>query len=151
MRFRTAAAPRTRWPSSRPGPPLVHKAGHKAVLYSNALDAPTQRLTQLTPVAHQVAATFDLVHVWLWSHSVGGIAKSFATQQPLYDVPAAKTLIAFELAGTTMEDARTVRALLTSAKAAGVNFWRNRAKQGGDCGSDTNRKIACVALGRCGP
>jgi hypothetical protein len=28
-------------------------------------------------------------------------------------------------------------------------FWRNYAKTGGGCGTETNRKIACVVFGRC--
>ena len=32
----------------------------------------------------------------------------------------------------------------------GKLLWRNYAKVGGDCASGTNRKIACLASGRCG-
>ena len=129
---------------------LVHKGDHKAVLYSNALDAPSQRWTKLTPVAKQAAESFELISILLWARNAQhDVNQSFVVQQAGYDAAAAKILITFELADTTMDDARTVRGLLMEGKAAGVSFWRNHATQGGDCSSDANRKIACVALGRC--
>lgn len=129
---------------------LVHAHGHKAILYPNALDGPSQARTQLTAVAAEAATLFDLVHVMLWSRNTpGDIAKSFAFQAATYKAPASKLAIAFELADTTMADARIVHELLAADKASAVNFWRNHAVQGGSCDTDVNRKIACIAFGRC--
>jgi hypothetical protein len=55
----------------------------------------------------------------------------------------------FELANTTMAEAEYTRGLIQSQGFSGVMFWRNYAKPGGDCGTETNRKIACVVFGRC--
>jgi len=61
-----------------------------------------------------------------------------------------KRIIAlFELANTTMAEAEYTRGLIQSQGFSGVMFWRNYAKVGGDCGTETNRKIACIVFGRC--
>lgn len=130
---------------------LVHSAGHAAILYTNPLDAPSQRFTQITPAtAPEIAELFDRVSVFLWSgNRQGNLAESFEAQARMYQTKSSKLMIVFELANTTVQDAKTVNQLLRAGQAGSLNFWRNHAVQGGDCGSDTNIKIACTAFGRC--
>lgn len=129
---------------------LVHAERRKAILYSNALDAPSQKYSNLTPVAAQVGNNFDLVHVLISSRNAGvRLEESFNYQIRSYLVEASKIIVTFELNGTSIEDAKAVNEILRSKKATGVNFWRNYAKEGGSCGTETNQKIACVAFGRC--
>lgn len=130
---------------------LVKHAGHEAILYPNALDAPSQKRTNLPAVAADVAKSFDKVFVLLWSKNAQhDIARSFALQAETYKAPADKLLVAFELAGTSLGEARAVHDILAADKASGVSFWRNHAEQGGACDTDVNQKIACITQGRCG-
>jgi len=130
---------------------FVRAAGHRSILYVNPLDAPSQRLTQMTVSnAPIVAAAFDLVGIFLWSRNVqADIYRSFSAQEAMYRTSPSKLMIVFELNHTTMEDAKVVHELMKSGRAGSLNFWRNHAVQGGDCATDVNRKIACAAFGRC--
>ncbi len=130
---------------------LVRQAGHRSILYVNPLDAPSQRLTQMTvDNAPVVANAFDQVGVFLWSGNVErDILRSFEVQSAMYRAPPSKLMIVFELNHTTLADARVVHTLMTSGRAGSLNIWRNYATQGGGCETDANRKIACAAFGRC--
>jgi DNA-binding transcriptional regulator LsrR (DeoR family) len=62
-------------------------------------------------------------------------------------VDGKRLLIDFELAGTTLDDARFVRQAIIRDGLAGVMFWRNYATQGGPCSAPVNQRIAAIALG----
>ncbi|WP_174300270.1 hypothetical protein [Caulobacter sp. S45] len=132
---------------------LVRSSGRKVILYTNPLDAPTQRNTGLSRAnISAVAQNFDQVTLLLWGRNrQGNISASYSSQAQLLGGSLAKALIVFELSGTSLQDAQTVRQIALNNHVAGVEFWRNGAKQGGDCSTDVNRKIACVAFGRCTP
>ena len=131
---------------------LVHKAGKKVILYTNPLDAPTQRLTGVTGWnAPALVEQFDLLSILLWSRNrQGNIAASFASQKSVFGPwRPEKALIVFELEGTNVQDAATVAALMKASGVSTVMLWRDYARQGGDCGRPVNQKIACLAFGRC--
>jgi hypothetical protein len=129
---------------------LVHAHGKRAILYTNPLDAPTQRYTGITAAnAHAVMNSFDFLTIVLWSrnrqHDIG---ESFRAQLDTIraggPVNPRKLLAVYELNGTTVEDAKSTRALLLASGLAGVVLWRDHARQGGDCDAPTNQKIACL-------
>jgi hypothetical protein len=134
---------------------LVHGKGKKAVLYTNPLDAPTQRYTGVAVSnAHQLYEAFDRIALVLWHRNrQGDIAASARAQIEMIraggKVDAKRLLAVFELNETTIAEAATVRKLILSEGMAGVMFWRNYAKAGGDCSSPANRKIACIVTGKC--
>lgn len=133
---------------------LVHAAGKRAILLVNPLDSPgEQRFTGIVAGnAHRIVAMFDRTMLVLWSGNVEhSIAASYAAQIDIIKaggpVDSRRLAIDFELAGTTLEDARFVRQAIVRDKLAGVMFWRNHAVQGGACETPVNRRIAAVALG----
>jgi hypothetical protein len=134
---------------------LVHKAGKKAVLYTNPLDAPTQRYTGIAPAtAHKIYEAFDRTGIVLWHRNrQGDMAASAQSQLAMLraggKVDPKRLLPVFELRDTTIAEAESVRKLIQSEGMPGVMFWRNYAKAGGDCASDPNRKIACLVYGQC--
>jgi hypothetical protein len=78
------------------------------------------------------------------------VEQSFRAQMAMLgNRDPAHVIVVFELANTSLADARTARSLIISNHLGGVMFWRDFAKQGGDCNTDTNRKIACLVFGRC--
>ncbi len=133
---------------------LVHKAGRKAILLINPFDAPTQRYNGITAEnANAIVSLFDRTTIFLWSRSVqGNIAASYQSQKTIIEqggrFDGSRILIDFELANTTLDDARLVRRLIETDKLAGVIFWRNGALQGGSCSSPVNQKIGLIALGQ---
>lgn len=131
---------------------LVHSHGKKAVLFTNPLDAPTQRYTGVgASNAAALLRAFDHLVIFIWSgNRQKDIEASFRSQwSMLGGGPANKLLVVFELAGTTVEDARVTRRLVLEHKLGGVMFWRNHARQGGDCAEPVNRKIACLVFEDC--
>lgn len=133
---------------------LAHDAGRKVILYTNPLDAPTQAQTGIDGSnARVLMAAFDKMSIQLWSgNRQGDLAASFKAQMTLIDAPdPQKLFVVFELANTTLADAATARALVKEYGLAAILFWRNLAKQGGPCETPVNRKIACIAYGRCAP
>jgi len=135
---------------------LVRRAGKQAILFTNPLDAPTQRYTGINASnAHALLQAFDRVGIMLWSRNrQHSIPRSLAAQLALLGwggpVDRRKLMLVFELRGTTMQDAARVHGLMTRGGFGALMFWRNRAQVGGSCGSYTNRKIACAAFGNCG-
>ena len=131
---------------------FAHAAGKRVLLYTNPLDAPGQSRTGINAAnAPQIARAFDGIDVLLWSKNrQGDIAASFEAQMRMLGPARNKGYVVFELGGTSMGDAATVRRLMTANGMGKVMFWRNYAQQGGDCSTLVNRKIACVAFGRCG-
>ncbi len=131
---------------------LVHGAGKKAILYTNPLDAPTQRFTGIDPSnAHELMNAFDRTSIFLWSRNrQGDIASSFASQLAVLGQPDPKKLmVVFELANTSQHDAAVVKSIASQRGIDAVFFWRNYARQGGACDTDVNRKIACLAFNDC--
>ena len=128
------------------------------MLFTNPLDAPTQRWTGVHPsIAPALLGLFDKVTIFLWHNNrQRDIAASFAAQMAVLAGPdgnsavdPSRLLVVFELAHTTQAEARTVHDLMHRSGIAGILFWRNWAQPGGSCDSDVNRKIACLALGQC--
>lgn len=133
---------------------LVHGAGKKAILYTNPLDAPSQRSTGIDASnANELMNAFDRTSIFLWSRNrQGDIARSFESQMAVLGRPdPAKLLLVFELANTSLRDAAVVRSLASRHRINALFFWRNLAPQGGACDTDVNRKIACLAYAECPP
>lgn len=131
---------------------LVHRAGKKAILYTNPLDTGRQALSGIDANnAMQIHRAYDLMSLFLWSgNRQGDIGASFDSQMAILGAPDPTKLYAvFELANTTLADARTVQARMKAKKISSVMLWRDGARQGGACSLDVNRKIACLAYGRC--
>lgn len=132
---------------------LVQRAGRKAILLINPLNAPSQIYTGINEQnAHDIVGLFDRTTIFLWSRNrEGNLSASYAAQKAVIEAGGAfdgsRILIDFELQGTSVDDARLVRELIIKDRLAGVLFWRNYARQGGSCASDTNQKIATIALG----
>jgi len=135
---------------------LVHGANRRTILLTNPLDAPTQAYTGMTRAnAHALVDLFDLTTILLWSNNPEhSLAASYAAQKAIISdggrFDGSRILIDFELAGTSLADAQIVRQTILTDHLAGVYFWRNQAKQGGDCQSDVNAKIAAIAFGNAG-
>ena len=134
---------------------LVHKSHKQAVLLTNPFDAPTQRHTGVDRSnAHAIYGAFDRTLLFLWHNNrQKDLEESAQYQLGMMKMGGAidpkKITALFELANTTMAEAEYTRKLIQSQGFSGVMFWRNYAKAGGDCGTETNRKIACVVFGRC--
>jgi len=131
---------------------LVHRAKKQAILYTNPLDAPTQSLTAIDGSnAARLMDAYDKMSIFLWSKSrQNDIRKSFESQlNVLGRITPEKLFVIFELNNTTIQDASAVRSFVMEHGLAGVSLWRNFAVQGGACSTDVNRKIACIAYGRC--
>ena len=131
---------------------LVRSRGKQSILFTNPLDVPNQRRSGLEPGnLNTVAQNFDAITVLLWGgNRQGDLASSFASQmQALGGFDPRRILVGFELARTTLEDARTVNALIRRNGFRGVILWRNRAEQGGSCALPVNRKITCLVFDQC--
>lgn len=134
---------------------LVHNRKKQAILLTNPFDAPTQRHTGVDASnAHAIYQAFDRTLLFLWHNNRQknleqsadyqlGMMKSGGAIDPQ------RIIALFELANTTLPEAEFTHRLILAQGFSGVMFWRNYAKPGGDCGSETNRKIACVVFGRC--
>lgn len=132
---------------------LVHGAGRQAILLIDPLDAPSQRYGGITPGnAYAITTLFDRTTVFLWGRNrQHSIPESYRAQMALLRqggaVEGKRLLIDFDLAGSTLDDARFVHDAIVRDRLAGVMFWRNRAVQGGDCSSEVNQKIGTVVFG----
>jgi hypothetical protein len=135
---------------------LVHGKNKQAILLTNPFDAPTQKHTGVAQSnAHAIYEAFDRTLLFLWHNNRQKDLKQSAQYQlDMLQTGGAidpkRVLALFELANTTMAEAEYTRKLIQSQGFSGVMFWRNYAKPGGDCGTETNRKIACIVFGRCG-
>ena len=131
---------------------LVQAAGKRVFLYTNPLDAPTQKKTGINgDNATAIANVYNGISILLWSgNKQSSIEKSYAEQRSFIKlVDPAKIFIVFELKNTSIEDAVAVRRLAQRDNVYAVMFWRNDEKQGGSCDRPINQKIGCVAFGRC--
>ncbi len=132
---------------------MVHATGHRAMLMTNPLDAPTQAFTGISAGnARAIVTAFDRTTIWLWSRNrQHDIAASYRAQKAMIEgggrFDGSRILLEFELANTQVEDAQTVRDLIINDHLAGVLLWRNGVPQGGPCKSPVNAKIAIIALG----
>lgn len=133
---------------------LVHSAGKQALLLVNPLDSPgQQRFTGITAEnAYRVVPLFDRTTLVLWGgNAQKSLPASYAAQMAIIKaggpVDPKRLLINFELAGTTLDDARFVRQAIIRDGLAGVMFWRNYARQGGSCAVPVNQRIAAIVLG----
>lgn len=134
---------------------LVHGARKKAILLLNPFDSPgQQRYSGITASnAHRIVAAFDQTGLLLWSRNPArSVPASYAAQMAIIEaggpVDPARLLINFELAGTSVEDARFAGRMIREHRLAGVMFWRNHAEPGGGCETDVNRKIAAIVFGK---
>jgi hypothetical protein len=137
---------------------LVRAHGKSPILYANPLDAPSQRWTNINktnaPMLHRL---FDKIVVLLWhNNKQGSIAASFASQLDVLrgvkgdqKVDPGKIIVVFELADTTIEEAKIVRRLMREAGIRDVMLWRHYADVGGSCDTSVNRKISCLVFGTC--
>ncbi|SEQ37310.1 hypothetical protein SAMN05216548_104118 [Faunimonas pinastri] len=95
---------------------LVHASAKEAILYTNPLNAPTQRFTGIDGSnAHALYRAFDRIGVQLWSRNrEGDLGRSAAAQLDLLRAGGAvdpkRLILVYELRGTDMADARTARA-----------------------------------------
>ncbi|MBL6749553.1 MAG: hypothetical protein ISP90_03490 [Nevskia sp.] len=134
---------------------LVHAHGRQAILFIDPWDAPSAPHSGIDATnAASLYALFDRSALFLWHRNrQNDVKASAAAQLSLLgfsrDAPAKRLLAVFELGQTSLADARAVREFILARSLAGVMFWRNGAGQGGSCATDVNRKIACVAFGRC--
>lgn len=132
---------------------LAHGANRKAFLMIDPFDAPSQRFGGISAAnANAIVSLFDHTAIMLWSKNrQGSIAASYAAQKAMIGAGGhfdpARLVIDFELAGTTLDDARFVRRTILNDRLGGVMFWRNRVRQGGSCSTDVNRKIAAIVFG----
>lgn len=132
---------------------MVHSTGHRAMLMTNPLDAPTQAYTGISDEnAHAVVSAFDQTTIWLWGRNrQHDISASYQAQKALIQAGGrfdnSRILVQFELANTTLADAQFVRDIIIKDRLAGVLLWRNGIAQGGSCNVPINEKIAIVALG----
>lgn len=132
---------------------LVKSKGRRVFLYTNPLDAPTQKYTGLTPQnMSRIGAAFDFVGVTLWGRNKQGSlqASTQAQLQMLEGVPPGRIYLVYELNHTSMADAQYIHNLMLSKHFGALMLWRNYAEVGGACGTEANRKISCVVFGRCG-
>jgi hypothetical protein len=135
----------------------VHEKGKKTILYLNPLDGPSQISTGIdSSNAPILRRRFDKMTVLLWSgNKQQSIKDSFYTQIRIAGLDfynkqkLTKIIIAFELADTSLEDARIVHNLMKKSEMENLMFWRNGAVVGGSCETDVNKKIACLAFSRC--
>jgi hypothetical protein len=134
---------------------LVDGAGLRPILLTNPLNAPTQAWTGISEQnANAIHRLFYRTTLFAWSRNPDGdIARSLARQMDVLKaggtVEPGRLIVDFELANTTLADAAAAHRFIRDAKLAGVLLWRNGARQGGDCDTDVNRKIACLTLGAC--
>lgn len=135
---------------------IVHGARRRVMLLTNPLDAPTQAYTGVTAAnASALVAAFDHVSIWLWGRNAQrDLPRSYAVQRAMIAkggaVDPRKLIILFDLANTTLDDARFVRRAIVGDRLGGVMFQRDHAMQGGACDSDVNQKTAAILFGEQG-
>jgi hypothetical protein len=133
---------------------FVHSTGHKALLMTNPLDAPSQIFTGFTAQnSHAIVTAFDRTTIWLWSkNKQQDILASYQAQKAMIEAggrfDGSRILIEFELANTSVKDARLVHDLILRDSLAGVLLWRNGVGQGGACDTPVNAKIAALVFGK---
>ncbi len=134
---------------------LVRSAGKQSILLINPFDAPSQVYTGITKAnANRIHRLFDRTTLFVWSRNrQQSIDESIKSQMAVIGAGGAvdpkRLIVDFELANTTEDEASAVHRFIAQQGLAGVIFWRDYAQQGGACDLPVNRKIACLAQGRC--
>ena len=131
---------------------LMRAAGRRSILYTNPLDAPTQRATGLAAGnIPRIAFEFDAISIMLWHGNKQKDLKASAESQMrlLKNIESDKVVIVYEISGTSLRDAQDVHDLMLREKYSAVMLWRNSAEVGGSCTSDSNRKLACLIFRQC--
>ena len=144
----------------------------QAKLYTNPLDAPTQKYTNINATnLYAIYRVVDRVGMMIYAgenyDGDGSMAKAIAAQKSLLDNAAAasggiidyanKVFVVFDMGdpadsqskgGTTVGDAYTLRnSLLLPYAIPEVNIWRDYATPSADCGVLYNRKLDCLLFG----
>lgn len=134
---------------------LVRASGKQAILYTNPLDGPAQRHSGISPeTAVELLPLFDQMSILLWhGNRQGSIAESAKSQLAHLKTSAnydpRKIYVIFEIRDTSLDDAKAVHNLILDERLMGIMLWRHGAQLGGGCGSEINRKIACVLFSAC--
>jgi hypothetical protein len=134
---------------------LVRSTGKQSILLTNPLDAPSQVYTGIgLSNANKIHRLFDRTTIFIWARNrQHSVEESLKSQMGVIEAggPAdpKRLIVDFELANTSLQDAATARRFIEQRGLAGVIFWRDYAQQGGSCDLPVNRKIACLAQGRC--
>jgi hypothetical protein len=134
---------------------LVKSFGKRVMLYSNPLDAPTQKYTGIDETnAHTLHHLYDKTGILLWhKNRQRNVTKSFLSQYEILgatgSVSPGQLMLVFELNQTTLFEAHMADQLMDRFGIDTVMLWRNRAKVGGPCEREVNLKIACVTQGDC--
>lgn len=137
----------------------VHSKGKKLFLYSNPLNAPTQKHTNLTEKnLPRILDAVDYLGVALWSgNREGSIPASYDNQVRMLGKMQKgeykKLVLVFELGspGTTLDDARWVYSKLhdkDERHPSTIMFWRNGAVQGEAGSTLTNQKMALALFNK---
>ena len=132
---------------------LVHGAGREAILYTNPLDAPIQRLSGLDASnLNEIQAAFDATTILLYRRlETDDFARQYGLQRRMLEGPRAvkPPIITFDLARSTLADAAATRAIILRDHLPGVIVFQKTAELAGACDTDPNRKLACFVYGRC--
>ena len=132
---------------------LVHGAGREAILYTNPLNAPGQRLSGLDGSnLNQIQSTFDMTTIFLLRKGPEeDFARDFSAQLNLLSgpLPARPPMINFDVGRSTLRDAEITRDLLLSHRLPAVVLLEKSTDLEGPCSTAVNRKIACLLQGRC--
>lgn len=133
---------------------LVKASGRSVVLYTNALDAPSQQRTSISRVnLPAIVRAFDRVTMLLANQNRHqDIARSAAAQLRLLREAGAETkqiLPVFDLSDTTVADAHVVSDLMRKNGFPALMIWRNGAAVGGDCNSQPAKKLTCLVFNQC--
>ncbi len=135
---------------------LVRRSGRKVGLLTNPLDAPTQRHTGVNAGnAGDLMRQFDLFGIMLWGgNRQKDITASFQSQMKMLEqtekVDPRRIMIVYDIGKTKLDDAKVVHDIMIDQKFSSLMIWRNGEKLGeGECDSEANRKLSCVAFGKC--
>jgi len=127
---------------------LVRGRNRQVMLYTNPLDAPTQKWTGVGRAnAPTLAKAFNAVGMTLWSRNrQGSIPASAGAQAKILgpDVDPSHVFAVFELNGTTERDAGYVHDLVKTKGYRGLMIWRNGIDVRDDCRPDVRRKLLCL-------
>jgi hypothetical protein len=137
---------------------LFHRAGKKVIVLPNALNAPSQKHTNINASnANAIHRAVDKLGIFLWHGSrERSLAGSFRSQLAVLRGPngdlaidPTRLIVEYELSDATLEDTAMVRQLMAETAIKNVVFWRNRVKPGGPCQTPYNRRISCLLFGAC--
>jgi hypothetical protein len=132
---------------------LVHGAGREAMLYTNPLYVPTERLSGLDQSnLNEVQAAFDMTTILLARLTPGDdFTRNFNAQLALLQGPrpVRPPVITFDLSRSTMADTRETRKLALRYHLPAVIVVQKTAVLEGPCTTEPNRKLRCLIDGLC--